>query len=79
MGYTHLVADDLATERLVAPFDLEIPGDFAYYVVYPKASANRRQVTAFRDWLLSQAEESWRVIANPSMRIMAGSIDPDGP
>ena len=57
LGYTHIAADDLAAGRLIAPFDFEVPGDFAYYVVYPETSARRDNVIAFRDWLLSLSDE----------------------
>jgi LysR family glycine cleavage system transcriptional activator len=56
LGYTHLVADDLKAGRLLVPFECEISGDFAYYVVYAEPAAERPQVAAFRDWLLTHAD-----------------------
>jgi LysR family glycine cleavage system transcriptional activator len=50
-----LVADDLAAERLVKPFDIAVPGEWAHYVVSPKATADRPKVAAFREWLLFEA------------------------
>lgn len=50
-----LAAEDLAAGRLVRPFDISLPAEFAYYVVYPPASAKRAKVTAFRNWLFEQA------------------------
>jgi LysR family glycine cleavage system transcriptional activator len=57
LGNTSLVGDDLAAGRLVKPFDLSLraPGDFAYYVVAPLATAERPLVAAFRDWVLSES------------------------
>jgi LysR family transcriptional regulator, glycine cleavage system transcriptional activator len=55
LGYTNLVASDLAAGRLVAPFDLEVPGTFAYYVVHPDTRPLKPSAAAFRDWLLSSA------------------------
>lgn len=50
-----LVADDLAAGRLVRPFALNLPGDFAYYVVAPAHYFSRPKVKAFRDWLFEEA------------------------
>lgn len=54
LGRTALVGDDLAAGRLVAPFDLVLPAAYAYYVVYPPATADEPCVRAFRDWLLAE-------------------------
>ena len=50
-----LAADDLAAGRLVKPFDIAIPTEYAYYVVCPKATAHHPKIAAFRDWLLAEA------------------------
>ena len=50
-----LVADDLAVGRLVRPFDLSLPGAFAYYVVAPESAMARPKVAAFFDWILQEA------------------------
>ncbi len=52
-----LAADDLASGRLVKPFDptLDLKLGFAYYVVSPEATADRPQVAAFRNWVLAEA------------------------
>ena len=50
-----LAADALASGELVRPFALGLPTEFAYYIVYPDASADRPKVRAFRDWLLAEA------------------------
>ncbi len=55
LGRSALVRGDLAAGRLVRPFDLSVPAEFAYYVVYPEASARLPKVRAFRDWLLEEA------------------------
>ena len=52
-----LAADDLAAGRLVKPFDIALPTDYAYYVVCPAPSADRPKIAAFRDWLLDEAKE----------------------
>jgi len=50
-----LAAGDLAAGRLVKPFDIAIPTEYAYYVVCPKATAHHPKIAAFRDWLLEEA------------------------
>jgi LysR family glycine cleavage system transcriptional activator len=54
LGRSALVADDLAAGRLVRPFELSLPADFAYYVVYPPRALKRPNVKAFRDWLMDE-------------------------
>lgn len=49
-----LAGDDLATGRLVKPFDLSLPSDAAYYAVCPPRALERARVKAFRDWLLAE-------------------------
>ena len=55
LARTALATWDLCAGRLVKPFGpmLEVP--YAYYIVCPKATADRRKITTFRNWLLSQA------------------------
>ncbi|WP_417835563.1 transcriptional regulator GcvA [Thalassospira tepidiphila] len=48
-----LVREELESGRLVAPFDVSIPNQHAYYVVYPKEKENNFAVRAFRDWLIA--------------------------
>ena len=55
LGRSVLDADDLAAGRLIKPFDISLPAEFAYYVVCPEADAKRPKVAAFREWLLDEA------------------------
>ena len=55
-GAIPLLADDLATGRLVAPFDLNLDDAFAYYIVYPPGAAEKPKVEVFIRWLLEEAE-----------------------
>lgn len=52
-----MVANDLSEGRLVRPFDLgiRIPPEFAYFVVYPEASAGDPRIAAFREWIGEEA------------------------
>lgn len=54
-----LVEFDLASGRLVQPFDLAIPSPakFAYWVVLPLRRPDRPIVEAFRTWLLEEAQD----------------------
>ena len=56
LGNSSLVADDLAAGRLVRPFDLTLKGppEFAYYLVSPRATADRPLVKGFREWVLAE-------------------------
>ena len=53
-----LAADDLASGRLVRPFDFNLPAEFAYYIVCPEATADQPKVVAFREWLLQEGARS---------------------
>jgi len=55
LGRSTLAAEDLAAGRLVKPFEMELKGGNAYYIVYPKESADRPQITAFCNWLREEA------------------------
>jgi len=50
-----MIAEDVARGRLVQPFDVELPSDSAYYLVYPEASAGHPRIVAFRDWIMAEA------------------------
>lgn len=63
LGRTALVAEDLASGRLVKPFELIVPIETAYYVVTPARRALAPKVAAFRDWLLQEAGETGRIAA----------------
>ena len=54
LGRTTLVSDDIEAGRLVRLFDLVLPSDFAYWIVYTDSSIKRPKVKAFRDWLKSE-------------------------
>ncbi|MBC8339776.1 MAG: transcriptional regulator GcvA [Rhodospirillales bacterium] len=55
LGRSQLVADELASGRLVKPFEISVPSTWAYYIVSAPAHANRQKVKAFREWALEQA------------------------
>ncbi len=54
MAQTALVADDLASGRLVAPFDLRVPASGAYFLLYPTRSRELEKVRRFQAWILKE-------------------------
>ena len=50
-----LVAEELASGRLVEPFDQALPKENAYYLVCPDVRADERKIAALRAWLLDEA------------------------
>ncbi len=55
LGRSPLVAGDLAAGRLVAPFDIELAGENAYWITVPPSLKKRPQIVAFRSWLVEEA------------------------
>lgn len=55
VGRTTYVAGDLASGRLVMPFDIRLPADAGFYLVSPAASPDSPKLKAFRAWLLAMA------------------------
>jgi len=61
--------DDLASGRLVTPFDLLATTDRSYWLVYPKARRRSAKIEAFRDWVLSEvAGDSERACPKTQMK-----------
>ena len=54
LGSTAVVADDLASGRLVKPFDLTFAPPFKYFLVCPERTADRPHITAFREWIFNE-------------------------
>jgi LysR family glycine cleavage system transcriptional activator len=63
LARTALAAWDIAAGRLVRPFDIGMPHDFAYYLVCPEATAERPRIAAVRAWLLTEAASYERELA----------------
>ncbi|MDX1488119.1 MAG: transcriptional regulator GcvA [Acidiferrobacterales bacterium] len=49
-----LVAEELQNGRLVMPFDIALPVDSAYYLIYPEERGDQPKLVAFREWLLAE-------------------------
>ena len=50
-----MVADDLAADRLVKPFNLSLKAEFAIYLICTLTHVARPKVKAFRDWVFDEA------------------------
>jgi DNA-binding transcriptional LysR family regulator len=50
-----LVAQELKSGELVRPFDLSLPNDKGYYLVYPEKKQCSPLITAFEHWILTTA------------------------
>lgn len=60
LGDSTLVADDLASGRLVKPFELSLksPAQFAYHLITRRDTAERPMTRAFRNWIIAEAAKS---------------------
>jgi LysR family glycine cleavage system transcriptional activator len=50
-----LIAREVAAGHLAILFDIAMPARYAYYLVTPRASAERPEVRLFRNWVLTEA------------------------
>lgn len=55
LGRSSLLADDLASGRLVRLFDQSVRGANCYFIVYPPLSHELQKIRLFRLWLIEQA------------------------
>jgi len=76
LGRSALIERDLAAGRLVKPFDVPIPNDFAYYLVCPDGRADVPKIVAFREWLLQ--ETGGENISDPSSPAPTGPLRSPG-
>ena len=53
LGRTSLMGKDLQSGRLVAPFDLAVPVDEAFYLIQPRHRPVPHDAEAFVDWLVT--------------------------
>ena len=68
-----LAEPDISAGRLVAPFQLSLASQFAYYLVYPDGTGDRPRLATFRHWLLGEAKK-----ARADKRRMSASTAFDG-
>ncbi|MGY6272209.1 transcriptional regulator GcvA [Achromobacter denitrificans] len=58
LGRLTLAGDDLRKGRLVRLFELALPNDYSYWIVYPRTATQRPDFAAFRGWLLEEARQA---------------------
>ena len=68
LGRSTLVADDVASGRLVRPFDTSFTCGFGYYIAVPKGVPLGPRIQAFRDWLLQEAQLTEQMFASDSKK-----------
>ena len=73
LGRTHIARAALESDRLVKPFDISMPTNFRYYIIYPPANAALPRVQAFRDWLLEAAQAEEQDLAAAEAAAAAGT------
>jgi LysR family glycine cleavage system transcriptional activator len=57
LGWRTLSAPDVAAGRVVAPFDLNMSLRNSFYLCYPEAHGQRKNIIIFRDWLKKEISE----------------------
>ncbi len=53
------VEDHVRQGSLVAPFQVEVPSESGYYLVYPMDHADEPKIEAFREWLLAKLDKEY--------------------
>jgi LysR family transcriptional regulator, glycine cleavage system transcriptional activator len=64
-------ANEIASGRLVQMFDLVVPDDRPYWLVYPKSRRSLPKIVAFRDWVLAEAAQD---VAQESANSVCGLV-----
>ncbi|WP_448695966.1 transcriptional regulator GcvA [Pseudomonas moraviensis] len=59
IGRSTYVNDDLRAGRLVAPFELRLQDDLGFYLVTPHETADSTKISAFRQWLVAVARDTF--------------------
>lgn len=74
MGRSPLIDDDLASRRLVVATDCAVPAPTGYWLVKPAGIEPRREIVAFRNWLLEEISRlKWNTQSDPAAKV-ASSI-----
>lgn len=58
LARSSMIERELASGRLVRPFDLELPVEEGFFLVAPEKGARHPDAAVFRDWLLAEAGRS---------------------
>lgn len=63
LGQFLLIGQDLIDGTLIAPFNQLVPSPFSLYLVWPKRSKIRSEITGFQEWLLDEIHSSEQYLA----------------
>lgn len=63
LARTALASWDLRSGRLVRPFRLALAAPYAFWIVCPRSAADLPKISTFRNWLLEEAQDDARRIA----------------
>ncbi|HTZ79838.1 MAG TPA: transcriptional regulator GcvA [Stellaceae bacterium] len=63
LARTSLIAEELASGRLLPAYPYAAPTAYAYYLLCRPWSAGRPRIARFRDWLLGETNRLWAPIA----------------
>lgn len=63
MAMWPFAADDIASGRLVCPFDLQVPCAHSWKIVYESAHRHKTKIQRFERWLIAQVEKDPEVAA----------------
>jgi LysR family glycine cleavage system transcriptional activator len=84
IGRTPLVNRDLASGRLVEPFNVRVPSSSAYFVTSPNSKAKLKKVELFREWAIERLGKNADTAAphpsssgSPALSAVAPDEDPD--
>ena len=58
LGMPNLAEPEIASKRLVIPFEFSLPSRHTYYLVRPRSSAIRPAAARFREWLLKETGQA---------------------
>lgn len=61
LGRSRFVETDIASGRLVVPFDVRLPTDAGYYIVAPLQTAGTPKIALFRQWLMDSVPPEGKV------------------
>ena len=73
LARTALASSDLISGRLVRPFPQALEVPYAFWIVCTKSAADLPKISTFRDWLLKEAADDARRIAELNSRPRAGA------
>ena len=76
LARTALASCDLISGRLVRPFTQALEAPYAYWIVCPKSAAELPKISTFRKWVLKEAEDDVRRIAELKSRAGAAKRTP---